>query len=488
MGKDLNLAILTKDRISAYRRSSAEAAALQVAERLKIAERRTASSSLRLTQLSDEQVYVSKPLAVDNRYKAGTLSIDADGAGNLIVITGRNADGKAHSFGTADPGAAGATLSKSETWGATGVLATLVRLATTQHARTIDADGAGATLVITGRDGKPHIVEVAAGAAFGTSVVFDASGVATIVITTNNGVTTVAEVLAALNTGVVGTLVSAVAGTATGLEIAAAVAAGALAGGGVPNSTIAEVIALLNQGASGQVASAAIGDGLDDQQTAVAVAAAPLASMAATDTAAASAEFGYLDTAGTAVRGAAIVSSAAGADGSSLAVTNQATGLAILNAVTIDAADTDTVKAATIATAAVPVSARLKATLTAAPGANVEALAQLHVKKSAGAGSYVEELVHIDRKFRVLALRVDPINVPVGADLTIDLAVGGTAVISQLTLTNTEEGTVQTATLTSDVEFASGAVKATIATTTGYAVEIALHLDYAVLGTGLQTL
>lgn len=217
----------------------------------------------------------------------GTLNLAVDTA--TIVLEGRNRDGKAHAFVLADPSAAGAALAKTETWSSAGILTTTIHLATTQHAASLVVDGTGKTIVVTGKDGKAHsvqLVDPGAEAPMSQTVDVDPStGVATIKIYLKNSsapaiTATVNEVVTELNRGQASDFVGAVLGTAVGSETAIAVGATPLAGGGVITSTVGQVVTLLNQGDSGEAvkASATV---MDSSVTAVAVASTPLVGGAA---------------------------------------------------------------------------------------------------------------------------------------------------------------------------------------------------------------
>lgn len=382
-----------KQLLSKHRRSQQHLQELHVLERLLLNESKQPSAArLAVDQVGDSKTFVSEVIAIDNRYKAGTLTIDADGAGATLVVTGRNVDNKAHTVALVNPAANSQPLSQTVTFNAaTGVAAIVISLAT---------DGGGS---IT---------------------------------------STVENVRDELNRGVAGTLVSAAYGTATGAE------------------------------------------------TAVAVGAAPLASLTATATSATSKWFGYSALASKAIRASALVQSAAGADGSTLAIVNAADAdAAIANSITIDMADNATVKAGTIAaTGALAAGAIPKATLTAAAGANVSVAALLEIQRT-GAGSYVVTVLDLDAGYQMLGLDVACDLVSGTGDVTVAAAVAGTAAISTLTITSADSGTVKAATLATTTEFHSGgALKATVTVPAGVSVELGFIPKIALIGDSNITL
>lgn len=214
----------------------------------------------------------------------GAVTMDATG-GETIVITGKTRDGLAHTLALVDPSLGGQSLSQSVSVNpSTGVATIAINLATAQPTLTIVCCGSAETIVVTSKNGKLHAVALvdpsANDQALAQDVVFDANGVGTIriLLATNGGGTitsTVAQVLAELNSDVSGSIVTCALGTAEGDETAIAVASAPLAGDAI-TSTITQVLAEINSGEASRYVGAALGSAEGDE-TAIAVAASPLA-------------------------------------------------------------------------------------------------------------------------------------------------------------------------------------------------------------------
>lgn len=182
--------------------------------------------------------------------------------------------------------------------------------------------------------------------------------------------------------------------------------------------------------------------------------------------------------------------SVTGADGSTLALVDAGNAdAAIIDPLTVDQADSGTTMAATLAAGVTQLAAAAvpKATLTSAAGATIAGYLYINVRRLKGAVSYTVTLKTFDRKFRVLGVNVRCDKVAGADGTTLNLQVGSTDVIAQLTLDIADNASTVAGVL-STAEFSSGALKAVVAAANGAELELSLDIDYAVLGTGLQTL
>lgn len=246
---------LSADQIGMIRRASPVMSAAALAERIAAGEVRQAGVNL-TTATDDDTIELRGTVTVDNRYQEGSLLLDANGAGANILIVGRGANGLPHTIEFVDPNTGDRPIGQEVTQDDTGLATVKIKLATPPP-RVDVVPAVGAVLRLTGKPGgggKLHTFElVVAGSTTSLSVdvAVDANGVAAVTLhSATDGlsapITTVAEAIAALSTGLASVFLTATQQMGTGTETVGALGSTALVAL-APTSTLDEVVAELDK-------------------------------------------------------------------------------------------------------------------------------------------------------------------------------------------------------------------------------------------------